>query len=143
MKDNIALPITGGCLCKAVRYSCASPPLATRTCWCRACQYIAAGSATVNICFKSADVTVTGDLADYQSVADSGNIMHRKFCKTCGVPVISAAAARPHLIFFRVGTLDDPSIGAPQSTIWASAAPEWACINETIPRIDRQPPPVA
>ena len=142
MKNDSVLPITGGCLCKAVRYSCAGQPLAARTCWCRLCQYIGAGNATVNICFKSADVTVMGALGDYAGVADSGNRMHRRFCKVCGVHLFSAAESRPHLLFIRVGTLDDPDIGAPQATIWASAAPAWACVNETIPKHEGQPPPV-
>ena len=39
------------------------------------------------------------------------------------------------------GTLDDPEIAKPASTIWASAAPSWACINDTLPKVERQPPP--
>src|SRR5690349_3290732 len=135
--------ITGGCLCKAVRYRVSSEPLAARTCWCRLCQYIGAGTATVNVCFKTADVEITGTLSDYQSVADSGNRMHRRFCPGCGTPMFSAAEARPHLIFVRAGTLDDPEIAAPQATIWTSVAPRWACISETIPKHERQLPPVA
>ena len=135
--------IAGGCLCKAVRYRASSSPLAVRTCWCRLCQYIGAGSATVNACFKTADIEITGSMSDYQSVADSGNHMHRRFCPACGTHLFSTAEARPHLIFVRVGTLDDPEIAAPQATIWTTMAPSWACISETIPKVDRQLPPVA
>lgn len=135
--------ITGGCLCGAVRYAAVSQPLAARTCWCRLCQYLGAGSATVNVVFKSADVTMTGALSDYECVAESGNRMHRRFCPTCGTPVTSAAESRPHLIFIRAGTLDDPELGAPDMTIWTSTAPTWACISETLPKSERQPPPVA
>jgi hypothetical protein len=135
------MAITGGCLCKAVRYTARSAPIAARPCWCRLCQYIGAGSATVNLCFRTADFEVAGALSDYQSVADSGNRMHRQFCPTCGTPMFSVAESRPHLIFVRAGTLDDPELGAPQATIWTSAAPSWACISETIPKVERQPPP--
>ncbi len=137
------MAITGKCLCGAVRYSSTSPPIAARSCWCRVCQYLGAGNATVNVCFSKADVTVTGTLTDYPSVADSGNRMHRKFCPTCGTPMFSEAESRPHLIFIRAGTLDDPEIGAPGATIWVKEAPRWACISETLPRHDAQPPPVA
>jgi len=135
--------ITGGCLCGAVRFEASAEPLAVRTCWCRVCQYLGAGSATVNVCFASDAVKMTGELADHQSVADSGNIMHRGFCARCGTPVTSTAEARPHLIFIRAGTLDDPGIAAPQATIWTSAAPDWACISEDIPSYPAQIPPVA
>jgi hypothetical protein len=133
--------ITGGCLCGAVRYRVSAAPLATRVCWCRLCQYLGGGSGTVNVAFLTSAMTVEGELADYACVADSGNRMHRRFCPTCGTPVFSAAEARPHLVFARAGTLDDPELARPEVTIWAAQAPQWACISETLPRIEGQPPP--
>jgi hypothetical protein len=137
------MTINGGCLCGAVRYEAAAEPLAIRACWCRLCQYLGAGSATVNVCFPSDAVIFTGTLADHVSIADSGNAMHRGFCPTCGTPVTSTAEARPHLIFIRARTLDDPGIAPPQATIWTSAAPDWACISDEIPSYPAQVPPVA
>jgi hypothetical protein len=137
------MQLKGGCLCKAARYSVSAAPIITRTCWCRVCQYIGAGSATVNVCFPSAALTVTGELRDYSLVADSGNVAHRRFCPTCGTHLFSASEARPHLVFVRAGTLDDPSIARPAMTIWTESAPEWACFDESIPKVARQPPPAA
>ena len=137
------MEITGGCLCRAVRYRISAAPIVTRTCWCRLCQYLGAGSATVNTCFASSAVTITGELRDYRSVADSGNVMHRRFCPLCGTPVFSEAEARPHLIFVRSGTLDDREIAKPATTIWTSQAPSWACIDTAIPRLEEQAPPAA
>jgi hypothetical protein len=133
--------ITGGCLCRAVRYRVSVQPSVTRVCWCRLCQYLGAGSGTVNTCFPSAALTLEGDISDYRSVADSGNIMHRRFCPKCGTHLFSAAEARPHLIFVRAGTLDDPEIARPSTTIWTSQAPSWACIDSDLPAVAAQPPP--
>lgn len=135
------MTITGGCLCKAVRYSISAEPLVTRVCWCRVCQFIGAGSATVNCCFPSAALTVSGELSDYSRVADSGNVAHRRFCPVCGTHLFSASEARPHLVFVRAGTLDDPEIAQPAMTIWTSSAPSWACFDERLPQVERQPPP--
>ncbi len=137
------MDITGGCLCGAVRYSITAPPIVTRTCWCRVCQYIGAGSATVNTCFKSEALHVTGEVRDYRSTADSGNLMYRRFCPGCGTHLFSAAEARPHLVFVRAGTLDDPELARPAATIWTSSAPSWACFDERLPKVERQPPPAA
>jgi len=137
------MEITGGCLCRSVRYRVTAEPIITRTCWCRLCQYIGAGSATVNACFPTVAVAIEGELRDYRSVADSGNVMHRRFCPHCGTHLFSEAEARPHLIFIRVGTLDDPEIVRPAVTIWTSEAPTWACFDERIPQVERQPPPAA
>jgi hypothetical protein len=135
--------INGGCLCGAVRISISAKPLAVRTCWCRLCQYVGAGSATVNVCFPAEAVAVKGDVRWYGSMADSRNDMRRGFCPQCGTPLFSMAEQRPHLMFVRAGALDDRSIAAPQATIWTSEAPDWACIDPSIPYHEGQLPPVA
>ena len=133
---------TGGCLCGKVRFRITAAPIATRVCWCRVCQYLAAGNATVNVVFPSDAITIEGTLTDYQSNADSGNRMHRRFCPECGTPVFSEAESRPHLIIVRNGTLDDTELLAPSGTIWTDSAPEWAWIDESLPQHAGQPPPV-
>ena len=133
--------VTGKCLCGSVRWQSSEPPIVTRECWCRECQYLGAGSSTVNACFRTASFTVTGLTSDFSSVSDSGNKMHRRFCPSCGTPLFSEAEARPHLVFVRVGTFDDPNVAAPAITIWTASAPRWACIDTAIPRLDGQPPP--
>ena len=141
--EEESMTITGGCLCRAVRYLVAADALTTRVCWCRDCQFFAAGSATVNVVFRTAAVTMTGPLRDYASLAHSGNRMHRQFCELCGTPVASIAEARPHLTILRAGTLDDPELAKPSMTIWTDSAPSWACIDEELPRTPGQPPPAA
>jgi hypothetical protein len=137
------MEISGGCLCRSVRYTTTAAPIVTRTCWCRLCQYLGAGSATVNVCFPSKAITISGQLRDYSNIADSGNVMHRRFCPKCGTHMFSEAEVRPHLIFVRAGTLDDTEIAKPSITIWTSQAPTWACIDDSLPRVEAQPPPAA
>ena len=137
------MTITGRCLCGAIQWSSSAPPLVTRVCWCRECQYIGAGSGTVNACFRTETFEVSGELRDYPSLADSGNRMHRRFCPECGTPLFSEAEARPHLVFVRVGTFDDPNLASPAMSIWTSAAPRLACIDAALPRVEKQPPPAA
>ena len=135
------MEITGGCLCRQVRYRITSAPILTRVCWCRDCQYLGAGSGTVNVCFPTSAVTIEGEMKDYRSVADSGNVMHRRFCPSCGTALFSEAEVRPHLIFVRAGSLDDPEVAKPAANIWTSSAPSWACFDSKLPQIEKQPPP--
>ena len=136
------MKISGGCLCGAVRYESTAEPLVTRVCWCRLCQYLGAGSGTVNVCFQTESLAIDGATSDYVSIADSGNVLHRRFCPACGTPLFSAAESRPHLVFVRAGSLDDPEIARPALTIWTATAPSWACIADNLPRVERQPPPL-
>ena len=141
--ENVPIEIRGGCLCRSVRFRFTAEPIAMRLCWCRVCQYFGAGNATVNVVFPSNAVSIEGELRDYRSVAVSGNVMHRRFCPTCGTHVFSEAESRPHLIIVRNGALDDTEILEPSATIWTAQAPEWAWIDDTHPRHSGQPPPVA
>lgn len=136
------MSITGGCLCGAVRYTIDAEPIATRICWCRDCQHLAAGNATVNVIFPSDSITIAGETRTFSGQADSGNLLHRRFCPECGTPLFSAAEVRPHLIIVRAGTLDDAAIAKPRATIWTDSAPHWALIDETLPKIERQPAPI-
>jgi hypothetical protein len=135
--------ITGGCLCGAVRFTVSEGPIVGRVCWCKVCQKIGAGGPAVGGAFKSAAVTVTGEMRDYESVADSGSRMHRRFCPVCGTHLFSASESRPHLVFIRAGAFDDPEIIKPSSTIWVKSAPSWAMIDHALPKVVGQPPPVA
>ena len=129
----------GGCLCGAVRFRVEAEPVRVRACWCRLCQYLAAGNATINVVFPTDAVTITGDTRDFISTADSGNRMHRRFCPHCGTQISSAAEERPHLIILRAGTLDEPGRIRPAHTIWTKAAPHWALIDPDIPHDEGQP----
>lgn len=136
------LPATGGCLCGAVRYTISVEPIRVRQCWCRTCQYLGAGSSTVNVLLPRDGVSFTGALTRYESVADSGNRLARGFCATCGTPVSSGPAdpAVPFIIV-RAGTLDDPSEVKPSVDIWTASAPEWVCFDPALTKFTHQPPP--
>ncbi len=133
---------TGRCLCGAVQIEVAGEPVAVRTCWCRVCQYLGAGSGTVNAIFAAGDVSVTGETVDYVSTADSGNVMHRRFCPVCGTALLSASEARPDLVVVRVGALDEREGLRPQAVIWTKEAPEWACFDAGVARVEGQPGPL-
>ncbi|MEM7191912.1 MAG: GFA family protein [Pseudomonadota bacterium] len=130
----------GGCLCGAVRYTVNADPLVTRMCWCRDCQKFGAGSATVNAIFPSEAVHIEGVMGDYESIAASGNVMHRGFCPKCGTPITTASEALPHVLGIRVGTLDNQGLFSPDIVIWTRSAPDWACIDPDLEAYEGQPP---
>jgi hypothetical protein len=123
-----------------VRYRIEAEPITTRVCWGKLCQKIGAGSATVNVAFPAEAVSVEGELGDYESVADSGNRMHRSFCPKCGTPMFTQSEARLHILAVRAGMLDDPEVAKPEITIWVKEAPSWAAIDPNLPQDEGQPP---
>ena len=122
---------SGGCLCGAVRFEATAEPEGARYCWCRDCQRIASGMATVNVLFPERDVAYAGAMTTLQLVADSGNTVERGFCATCGAQMYSKTISGPQQpMRVRAGTLDDPEICPPSLIIWGASAPSWAPFPE-------------
>ena len=133
-------PYTGHCFCGQVSYSIAADPVGARMCWCRDCQYIASGSATVNVLFPDDAVTFSGEITVIEKIADSGNTMHRGFCPVCGSQMYSRTVQPPGApIRIRAGTLDDTELMPPQSVIWTSSAPAWAVFDPALPAFPKAP----
>ena len=63
---------TGQCLCGQVRFTIDAEPEGARMCWCRDCQRIASGSATVNVLFPEEAVRYDGEMTTLRLIADSG-----------------------------------------------------------------------
>lgn len=137
------MAVTGKCLCGAVRFSFPEEPILRRACWCRDCQYLAAGNSTVNVIFRKTGFACTGEVAAYESKADSGNDMRRSFCPRCGTPLFSESSARPDVMVVRAGALDDPELGRPEGFIWTASAPRWGHVDSNLANCEGQPGPVA
>ena len=137
------MAITGGCLCGQVRFTIDAEPIGARMCWCRDCQRIASGSATVNVLFPEEAVQYTGEIGLFNMIADSGNAVQRGFCPTCGAQMFSKTQKPKGLpMRVRAGTLDDPELIAPQALIWTGSAPSWATLDPTLPHYPKGPPAV-
>jgi hypothetical protein len=115
-------------------------PLATRICWCRDCQHLAA-NGTVNLLVPADGLTVSGALSGYTRAAASGNQVTCQFCPGCGTHLFAVVSARPQFRVVRAGNLDEPSSVQPHMNIWADSAPDWACLDPTLERVGRQPVP--
>jgi hypothetical protein len=131
---------TGRCLCGAVTFTLATEPLATRICWCRDCQHLS-GNGTVNLLVAADGLTVHGTLMEHTKTAASGNEVTRQFCGQCGAHLFAKSSARPQFRVVRAGNLDEPSSIQPRMNIWAASAPDWACMDASLERVDHQPQP--
>lgn len=137
------MPYSGQCACGSVRLAISGEPVATRQCWCRQCQQIAAGGPTTNAIFKAEDVSITGPLAHGGWTAASGNMLTFHFCPSCGTQIYGQSTARLHLKTVRFGALDAGHGLAPEAIIWTDDAPQWAHIDPALPSWPQQPPPPA
>src|SRR3546814_20366748 len=89
------MPHQAGCLCGRVRIAIDAEPLAARMCWCRLCQYLGGGSGTVNVCFPSDRLTVTGEVRWNYSIRERSTAMRPCDLADRGTPPSLPAAPRP------------------------------------------------
>lgn len=125
--------LRGGCLCGAVRYEVRGEPMMTGHCYCEDCRRSSGTGHCTHVVVTAAAFGVTGETRAYERAAESGNIVARRFCPTCGSPVYSTNAGMPGLAFIRASSLDDPSAVTPQMSVYASRAPVWDALDPDLP----------
>jgi len=117
--------ITGGCLCRRVRYTVTGEPAFSGLCHCRNCQRYTGSAFEALIAFPAASVSVQGELKTYDDTGDSGQPVHRRFCPNCGSGVVNEVDVLPGVTIVLAGTLDDPAAFKPTMDVYWSSAQPW------------------
>ena len=129
-----AMPITGGCLCGAIRYEASEAPSKIGTCHCRMCQRWSGGPFTVDARFPSAALRFTqGEPKIYRSSA----IMERAFCSNCGSSLTYRyllPEMRSDVVWIKTGTLDHPEPLSPQYHYGVESQMPWLRFDDDLPR---------
>ena len=84
---------------------------------------------------------MSGDeLKTYEDSSESGKILRRKFCPTCGSPILSEAGSVPELLFIKAGTLDDASLLKPEVQVWTAHQLPCGELKADTPKFEGNPP---
>lgn len=129
----------GGCACGAIRYEIAAEPVMAGICQCRDCQHASGTGATAQMAFPRDAVKLSGKATLWDKPAESGNVVTRAFCPTCGSPVYSTNAAMPALFFVRAASLDEPGRYVPQMVVWAQSGHAWDHTDPALPKFAKMP----
>ena len=133
-------PLTGGCLCGAIRYAVDVPISELRACHCTHCQKASGAAGSVNAVIPSAAFKITqGAPKRYDAKADSGRTLYRFFCGDCGSPIYSQRATAPETAVLRAGTLDSSGDMKITANIWTRSARPWAHIDPASAQFPGQP----
>ena len=132
---------TGGCACGAVRYELTAEPVFQVVCHCRSCQYTAGGGPTLGMIIPKAGFKLTkGEPRIYWTQGDSGGRIGRAFYEVCGTPLYSAPEANDdNIVVIKPGSLDDPSVFAPQANLYTKDAQPWHRMTEGLMNFETMP----
>jgi hypothetical protein len=134
--------ISGGCLCGAVRYETDAEPVLMGVCHCRHCQRQSGSAFSMLVAVPKGTLRLSGGpLGEFHDTGDSTQPVVRKFCRTCGSPVLSDVAVMPMLDFVKAGTLDDTSWFKPGFHMFCEHAQTWSLPEDGTPHFPRNPPP--
>ena len=126
-------PLTGGCLCGAVRYTINAAVTGLRACHCINCQKASGTGGTVNAVVPSDSFKITkGATKRYDdSATHSGRTLSRHFCADCGSPIYSHRNPNPGFVVVRAGSLDNSSGMKITGNIWTASARPWDYIDRS------------
>lgn len=124
---------SGGCLCGAVSYRSSVDPQLVAHCHCVDCRKSSGTGHGTHIVIPAEALSVSGEVKFYDHPADSGNVVSRGFCPTCGSAIYSTNSGMPGMAFPRASSLDDPEIAKPQLVVYASRAASWDYVDPGLP----------
>ena len=129
-------PITGGCLCGAVRFSYDGAVGPASYCHCADCRRATGGPFAVSVRLEAARMRVEGTTASHTRTSDAGTPITRHFCPACGSPLFTHTAGTP-TAYVKAGALDDPALVRPALEIWTQSRVPWAQVPEGLERHPR------
>ncbi len=136
----MAEPITGSCLCGAIRFRVDMPVKELRACHCRNCQKASGAGGSVNAVVPSTAFRITqGTPKRYSARADSGRLLHRYFCGDCGSPIYSQRDTTPETVVVRAGAFDNAADMKIAAHIWTKSMRPWSYIDPASQQHPGQP----
>lgn len=106
-------PLTGGCLCGALRFAATGAPLRVGLCHCLDCRKHHGALFHASAIFPQSAVTLSGDWRSYRG---------RAFCPHCGSSVFSQSGDEMEL---HLGAFDEPNLFRPSYELWTTRREAW------------------
>ena len=126
------VPVTGGCLCGAIRYESSGPPNWVSYCHCRTCQKAYGALFGLFAAFSGTAFRFTQGRPHYYRTSSRAK---RGFCAACGTPIDFWYDDGPEMGVL-IGTLDHPEDWpADRRHNGAEHEVQWLVIDDGLPRV--------
>jgi len=130
--------VTGRCLCGHVTWRYDGDVGPASYCHCEDCRRCTGSAFNVGVRVEVARLRILrGTVATFSKPADSGTVLTRGFCPTCGSPLYTISPAHPAFIYVKAGSFDDSAVVAPGHQSWTDRAVAWGRIDPALPAFAR------
>jgi hypothetical protein len=134
------LPLTGGCLCGAVRFEVTAAPYQAGYCHCTRCRRRTGTASSVNVSLLPGSLRIVSG-EDLVRCWDPQGGALKCFCSACGGALWSRSADDPDAVSVRLGAFDDdPGVPLTYRQFVAYAAPWEPIPDDGIPRYPERRP---
>ena len=135
------LPLTGGCLCGAVRFEVTEPLVSSGYCHCTRCQRRTGTAASPGARIAPGSLRVLAG-EEHIKAYEPEDGFAKVFCSACGSALWSRSQEDPDIFSIRLGAFDDdPGIRPTYRQFVAYAAPWEPLPDDGLPRHDERMPP--
>ena len=121
-------PITGGCLCGALRYEARGEPDLMGHCYCADCRKASGSGFIPFMGFAAGAIRFSGEARQFRSPAFRGGEAVRNYCPVCGGLVFGGVVGESASHTVYAGSLDDPTLFEPRIAIFTRDRAPWAPI---------------
>ena len=124
----------GGCLCGAIRYRSAAPPMRCVICHCGDCRKHSGAPCLSFVHFPKHSFTwVLREPQRYRS----SQYAERGFCPECGSTLSMHEVILEDRVQVTLGSLDSPEQVMPQDHVWTESQISWFEVEDDLPRFSR------
>jgi hypothetical protein len=134
------MEFSGGCSCRAVRYTIQAEPVRSFQCQCRDCQLDSGGGHSSVFVFPRAAFEISGEVREIARTSDRGATKRKGFCPVCGVSIYNKPENNPDLIGIYVGSLDDATSFKPAAVFYTSRGHGWDFLDPDVPKLQEWRP---
>lgn len=126
------VPVTGGCLCGAVRFQARANLDEAYYCHCRICQKSSGAPVEVGVSIEPGSLEFLSEEPRY---FDSSPIGRRGFCRHCGARLVWMSPTKPEWTNLSAGSLDHPERVRPTQHLCVESQLPWFELADELPRL--------
>ena len=116
--------VSGMCHCSKIALKGSVEPHMVVACHCTDCQVFCGGPFRNNVMLKSENISIHGNVSNYNKIGGSGAVRTQGFCGNCGTHIY-AVDAELTLYSVRAGFLNQHSTLTPAKHIFGKSAVKW------------------